>query len=140
VRLQDLHHSFASVLVNRGASLYVVQILLGHTQTKTTQRYTHLTQNTLSEAAEIVGRAMQPSTLPQPAELFLANLALTTYDLTRRNNLEAPVRSQIELQSVFIEYFAKSLSQKDCAKNHASFEYLRREEVLVRVSSQVPRT
>lgn len=56
VRLHDLRHSFASFLVNQGVSLYVVQGLLGHTQPRTTQRYAHLAQDTLLEAAEVVGR------------------------------------------------------------------------------------
>lgn len=54
VRLHDLRHSFASFLVNRGVSLYVVQGLLGHLHSKTTQRYAHLTRETLSSAAELV--------------------------------------------------------------------------------------
>ena len=54
LRLHDLRHSFASFLVNRGASLYVVQGLLGHLNARTTQRYAHLTQETLSKAAELV--------------------------------------------------------------------------------------
>jgi integrase len=54
VRLHDLRHSFASFLVNKGTSLYVVQDLLGHTQPRTTQRYAHLARQTLLDAAEVV--------------------------------------------------------------------------------------
>ena len=58
VRLHDLRHSFASFLVNEGVSLYVVQGLLGHTQPRTTQRYAHLAQHTLNNAAEIVAQVI----------------------------------------------------------------------------------
>lgn len=54
VRIHDLRHSFASFLVNAGRSLYEVQKILGHTQIKTTQRYAHLSQDTLIEAANVV--------------------------------------------------------------------------------------
>ncbi len=50
VRCHDLRHSFASFLVNAGRSLYEVQRILGHTQIKTTQRYAHLSQDTLLDA------------------------------------------------------------------------------------------
>lgn len=55
LRLHDLRHSFASFLVNKGVSLYIVQGLLGHAHTRYTQRYAHLTPDTLREAAEAVG-------------------------------------------------------------------------------------
>jgi integrase len=62
LRLHDLRHSFASFLVNRGISLYVVQELLGHTHTRYTQRYAHLTPDTLHEAAETVGEVVVSAT------------------------------------------------------------------------------
>lgn len=55
LRLHDLRHSFASFLVNSGVSLYVVQGLLGHAHTRYTQRYAHLTPDTLLDAAETMG-------------------------------------------------------------------------------------
>ena len=58
VRLHDLRHSFASFLVNQGVSLYVVQKLLGHSNAHTTQRYAHLAQDTLSQAAEVVANSV----------------------------------------------------------------------------------
>jgi integrase len=58
LRLHDLRHSFASFLVNRGVSLYVVQGLLGHGNTRYTQRYAHLTADTLRDAAEAAGSAI----------------------------------------------------------------------------------
>ena len=54
VRLHDLRHTFASIIVNERRSLYEAQRLLGHTHAKATQRYAHLTEETLGEAAEVV--------------------------------------------------------------------------------------
>jgi integrase len=54
VRIHDLRHSFASFLINSGRSLYEVQKILGHTQVKTTQRYAHLSQDSLIAAANTV--------------------------------------------------------------------------------------
>ena len=60
VRLHDLRHSFASALVNDGKDLYIVQRLLGHTNAKATQRYSHLSRETLAEAAETMGKLIGP--------------------------------------------------------------------------------
>jgi integrase len=59
LRLHDLRHSFASFLVNKGVSLYVVQGLLGHANSRYTQRYAHLTADTLRDAAEAVSQVVQ---------------------------------------------------------------------------------
>ena len=58
LRIHDLRHSLASFLVNNGRSLYEVQKILGHTQVKTTQRYAHLSQDSLRSAANEVGKAL----------------------------------------------------------------------------------
>ena len=58
VRIHDLRHSFASFLVNAGRTLYEVQLLLGHTQIKTTARYSHLTKDTLLAATNSVNTAL----------------------------------------------------------------------------------
>ena len=58
VRMHDLRHSFASLLINSGRTLYEVQHILGHTQVKTTQRYAHLSQDTLLDASNAVTRAV----------------------------------------------------------------------------------
>lgn len=51
LRLHDLRHSYASFLVNGGRTLYEVQQILGHSDSKVTQRYAHLSTKTLQEAA-----------------------------------------------------------------------------------------
>ncbi len=51
-RLYDLRHTFASVGAGGGLSLPIIGRLLGHTQTRTTQRYAHLADDPLREAAE----------------------------------------------------------------------------------------
>ena len=54
VRIHDLRHTFASLLVNAGHSLYEVQKLLGHSDPRTTMRYAHLGQASLLVATETV--------------------------------------------------------------------------------------
>ena len=57
-RMHDLRHTFASFLINAGRSLYEVQKILGHTQIPTTQRYSHLSQDTLLAAADTAVEAL----------------------------------------------------------------------------------
>ena len=51
VRVHDLRHTYGSILVNAGRSLYEVQQILGHSDPKITMRYAHLSAKTLQEAA-----------------------------------------------------------------------------------------
>ena len=58
-RLHDLRHAHASHAVMNGESLHVAGRLLGHRRASTTNRYVHLDDVTLSEAAERVAVAIQ---------------------------------------------------------------------------------
>ena len=55
VRIHDLRHTYASLLINSGVSLYEVQTLLGHSSAQMTQRYAHLQPDLLHQRAAIVG-------------------------------------------------------------------------------------
>ena len=54
VRMHDLRHSFASAMVNSGMTLYDVKQILGHSNIRTTERYSHLSNSRLRQAAESV--------------------------------------------------------------------------------------
>jgi len=45
-------HSFASQLVNKGKSLYVIGEILGHSDSKTTEKYSHVKIKAMREAME----------------------------------------------------------------------------------------
>ena len=56
LRIHDLRHSFASALVADGATLHLVAKLLGHANTRVTERYAHLSNDPLHAAVAKVGR------------------------------------------------------------------------------------
>ena len=55
LRIHDLRHSFASILVSGGQSLPVIGALLGHSSPQTTMRYAHLMDDPLRKATDTVG-------------------------------------------------------------------------------------
>lgn len=64
LRMHDLRHTFASNLVNSGQSIYVVSKLLGHSQIKTTARYSHLADETLMSAVDAAAKVVDTSWRP----------------------------------------------------------------------------
>jgi len=58
MRLHDLRHSFASVAIREGISLVQIGRLLGHALTETTERYAHLADDDVAQAAERVSSAI----------------------------------------------------------------------------------
>ena len=59
VRMHDLRHTYASALVNAKCSLYEVQVLLGHSTAKMTQRYAHLSNESLMRASSCAGKLVK---------------------------------------------------------------------------------
>ena len=63
LRIHDLRHSFASLAVNAGATLYEVQDLLGHSSAQMTQRYAHLANSGRRAAVGKVGRIIRSAAM-----------------------------------------------------------------------------
>ncbi len=54
VRVHDLRHTYASLLISGGHALPVIGRLLGHSQSQTTMRYAHLMDNPLRNATNTI--------------------------------------------------------------------------------------
>ncbi|MEE9449657.1 MAG: tyrosine-type recombinase/integrase, partial [Ignavibacteriaceae bacterium] len=54
IHFHTLRHSFASRLIQKGVSVFVVKELLGHEDIKTTQIYSHLQTENLTEAVNLL--------------------------------------------------------------------------------------
>lgn len=59
VRIHDLRHTYASILINKGVSLYEIQRLLGHHHITMTERYAHLLPNTLKDRVDLITDAFE---------------------------------------------------------------------------------
>lgn len=56
IHFHDLRHSAASEMINAGVDLYTVGRVLGHRDGRSTQRYSHLTAETLAAAVGQIGK------------------------------------------------------------------------------------
>ncbi|WP_283139821.1 tyrosine-type recombinase/integrase [Rhizohabitans arisaemae] len=57
-RVHDARHTAATLLLELGVDIRVIQAILGHSQLTTTKRYTHVTETLAVEAAARMGRAL----------------------------------------------------------------------------------
>jgi integrase len=60
IRMHDLRHTFASLLVSSGMTLPMIGRLLGHTQVQTTHRYAHLFDDPLRVGLNEIGEMLRP--------------------------------------------------------------------------------
>lgn len=64
IRLHDLRHSCATLLLRNGVPLPEIQKWLGHSNIITTQRYSHLDQNDKSIPANMIETKFNMSFVP----------------------------------------------------------------------------
>ncbi|RDB42739.1 site-specific integrase [Halomonas sp. DQ26W] len=62
MRIHDLRHSYASFMVNKDVSIYVVSKILGHSNVVTTKRYAHLDNKNLVKSANTAGDYIKDAT------------------------------------------------------------------------------
>ncbi|MFI7051848.1 tyrosine-type recombinase/integrase [Streptosporangium canum] len=57
-RVHDARHTAATLLLEQGVDIRVIQAILGHSQLAATKRYTHVTETPVIEATARMGRAL----------------------------------------------------------------------------------
>lgn len=59
VRVHDARHTAATLLIEQGVNIRVVQEVLGHTRVTTTERYTHVSTPLMRDAGERLASALR---------------------------------------------------------------------------------
>ncbi|WP_127938317.1 tyrosine-type recombinase/integrase [Nonomuraea polychroma] len=57
-RVHDVRHTAATLLIEQGVHIRVVQEILGHTRVTTTERYTHVATLQMKDASERMDQAL----------------------------------------------------------------------------------
>ncbi|MFB4285965.1 tyrosine-type recombinase/integrase [Nonomuraea sp. MTCD27] len=57
-RVHDARHTAATLLIEQGVHIRVVQEILGHTRVTTTERYTHVATLQMKDASELMDQAL----------------------------------------------------------------------------------
>jgi len=70
VRIHDLRHSFASFAMADKQSLFMVSKLLGHANTRTTERYAHLADDPMQDAVALIGNHLIPTVVKDGGEVI----------------------------------------------------------------------
>ncbi|MER7361681.1 tyrosine-type recombinase/integrase [Nonomuraea wenchangensis] len=58
IRVHDARHTAATLLIEQGVNIRVVQQVLGHTRVTTTERYTHVSTPLMRDAGERLASAL----------------------------------------------------------------------------------
>lgn len=67
IRIHDLRHSFATVLLQKGVKIEQIGTLLGHKCARTTQRYAHMEEQTVRDSLDMFAAAL--SATPRPSNV-----------------------------------------------------------------------
>ncbi len=68
LRIHDLRHSWASVAAMNGVDMVTIATLLGHALVETTERYTHLSDQSVADAADRVSGRIHAALAGRAAE------------------------------------------------------------------------
>ena len=57
--MHDLRHTYASLAIHQGFSLPIISKILGHSDTRTTERYAHLHDDPVNQAVDRIDQQLE---------------------------------------------------------------------------------